>query len=940
MLPLYQVGTRVPGDAAQHENGIAPFNINPKTLADMVKDKSLESLNREGGVDQLTATLQSDISKGISGNESDLKERKRYFGSNNYKRRPTKNFFFFVLEALKSMTSIIVLVCAFISLGFDIYEHGLKQDWYEGVFQVVAVLLVVVFSATSRLLFSKRLEKLSYERNVFKVPVLRDGRLCKVFVFEVVVGDVVFFEVGDQIPADGLLLKGFSLKVEDFVETGERNTIVVTVGGNPFLLSGSNVIDGCGSMLVTSVGMNTGWGKMMSNMSREPDDRTPLQVQFHGIASMIRNVGLAVAMIVFLVLFFNSGETKLFNMFKTIAMFIDAAVAVAEVTIPEGLQLAATLTLFHFFQQMKKDNVMIRKVSACERVGEIAVICTNKTATLTVHEMKVAEIWPGRESISDHGDISVAGNALKLLKEGAILNTSLFVRGLISESDPEICSSPIEKQIIAWAVSENRPRVSEIKTNCEVIHAEAFDPEKKRSGVLIRKREEKEIHTHWKGAPELILAMCLNFYDRNGEVKFMTDEDRKQLEGIITGMANRGLQCIAFAHKRDAEDSVQIWDNLEETELTLLGFLGLENQCREGVREAVKLCKDAGVKVIMVTGDHLHTAIAVAKQCGILNPQEGENDTAVVEGEKFRSYSERERLEKSNEIKVIARSSSSDKSLLVQSMRQNLSRIAVIGHGIHDASALHEADLGIAMGIHGTEVAKDSSDMVILDGNFVSLVNAIRWGRSVYINIGKFIQFQLTINVAAFVLIFITAVSFGEVPLTAFQILWVNVIVDIVAALALFNAQPSDDLMLRGPPVNQSQLLMISTLMWINLSVQAFYQVIVLLTLLFKGTQVFGLTEKVTHTLVFNTFVLCQVFNLLNVRLMEKKKIFEGLRKSKMFIMVFMLIILVQVLTVEVMNKAAGTGKLDRKQWIACISLATGSWIMSLVVKWAHENST
>ncbi|KAJ8760744.1 hypothetical protein K2173_017873 [Erythroxylum novogranatense] len=929
-LSLANAVLDVHGNAAEDENQVPPFNINPKTLADMVNAKSLESLNRGGGVVQLTAALQGDLSNGISGYEGDLLKRKLYFGCNNYNRLPTKNFIFFVLETLKSMTSIVLLVCALIFLGFGMYEHGIKRGCFDGITNIVAVLFVVVVSATSSFSFSKRLQKLSDERNVFKVLVVRGGRHIEVPAFEVVVGDVVSLQVGDQLPADGLLFKGFCLTVEEFTVTGDSNTVEVTFEGNPFLLSGSKVIGGYGSMLVTSVGMNTGWGSMMSAMSREQDDHTPLQVQFHGIASRIGKVGLVVAMIVFLVLFFNSGETKLFDMFKKIAIFINSAIAVVELAIPEGLTLAVTLTLSNFVQQMKKENVMTRKLSACERMGEVSIICTNKTGTLTVSEMKVVEFWLGKESILDDDDGSVKGKALELLNEGAILNTSSFVRGLIS--DPEFCSCPTEKQIIAWAVSAKCVRISEIKRNCEVIRAEAFGSEKKRSGVLIRKRKEKEIHTHWKGAPELILAMCSHFYDRNGGVKFMTVEERKQLEDIISCMGKRGLRCIAFAHKRVAEDNGQVCSNLQESELTLLGFLGLDNQCREGVREAVKVCEAAGVKVIMVTGDHVHTAIAVATQCGILNPQEDRYDRAVVDGAEFRSYSEREIMEKINGIKVIARSSPHDRRLLVKSMKQRHSPMALVGHGVLDASALHEADVGIAKGITGSEVTKESSDMIILDDNFLSVVNVLRRGRSVYNNIGKFIQFQLTVNVAAFVLNFIAAVSFGQVPLSAIQLLWVNVIVDTLGALGLAREPPSDDLMLTGPPVNQSELSMVSTRMWTNLAVQISYQVFVLLTLLIKGTQVFGFTENVTNTIVFNTFVLCQVFNLVNVRLMDKQKKFEGLKKSKMFLVLSIITILVQVVMVEVINKVAGTEKLDWKQWITSMSLAAGSCIVGLVV--------
>ncbi|XWS64685.1 hypothetical protein CRYUN_Cryun05aG0024500 [Craigia yunnanensis] len=332
----------------------------------------------------------------------------------------------------------------------------------------------------------------------------------------------------------------------------------------------------------------------------------------------------------------------------------------------------------------------------------------------------------------------------------------------------------------------------------------------------------------------------------------------------------------------------------------------------------------------MITGDNVFTAKAIAIDCGILEPHEDMNEV-VIEGVQFRNYSPEERMAKINKIRVMARSSPFDKLLMVQCLKQNGHVVAVIGDGTNDAPTLKEADIGLSMGIQGTEVAKESSDIVILDDNFTSVVTVLRWGRCVFNNIQKFIQFQLTVNIVALVINFIAATSSGEVPLTAVQLLWVNLIMDSFGALALATERPTNDLM-KKPLVGRSKPL-ISNIMWRNLIAQALYQVAILLTLQFRGKSIFGVDEKVKNTLIFNTFILCQVFNEFNARKLEKKNIFQGLHKNKLFLGIIGITIIFQVVMVEFLKRFANTQRLNWGQWGTCIGIGALSWPLGWLVK-------
>ncbi|XVF21696.1 hypothetical protein REPUB_Repub12eG0112400 [Reevesia pubescens] len=935
----------------KYSSSSAP-KIDQKRLVGTVKEKDLVSLCQLGGVEGVAAALGTNPENGIRDDDQEVIKRKEMFGTNTYHKPPPKGLLFFVLDAFKDATILILLVCAALSLGFGIKEHGAEEGWYEGGSIFVAVFLVIVVSALSNFRQETQFDKLSKISNNIKVEVVRGGRRQQISIFDLVVGDVVFLKIGDQIPADGLFLSGYSLQVDESSMTGESEHVEVDATSNPFLFSGSKVADGYAQMLVASVGMDTAWGEMMSSITSDKNERTPLQARLDKLTSSIGKVGLAVAFLVLVVLLIRyfTGNTKddtgnteyigsksnVDDIFNAVVRIVAAAVTIVVVAIPEGLPLAVTLTLAYSMKRMMADHAMVRKLSACETMGSATIICTDKTGTLTLNQMKVTQFWLGQESIEEDHSTIIDPTVLELFYQGVGLNTTGSVGKPVSGSLPEFSGSPTEKAILSWAVLGLGMDMEKLKQKYSILLLETFNSDKKRSGVSVRRKADETIHTHWKGAAEIIVAMCSQYYESNGIIKPMNKEGRSRIEMIIQSMAASSLRCIAFAHKQVSREEMGCDDDSGKTHrikadgLTLLGIVGLKDPCRPGVRKAVEACQSAGVDIKMITGDNVFTAKAIATECGILGPDYKESGE-VVEGIKFRNYTPDERMEKVDKIRVMARSSPFDKLLMVQCLKQKGHVVAVTGDGTNDAPALKEADIGLSMGIQGTEVAKESSDIVILDDNFSSVATVLRWGRCVYNNIQKFIQFQLTVNVAALVINFIAAVSAGEVPLTAVQLLWVNLIMDTLGALALATDRPTKELM-QKPPVGRTEPL-ITNIMWRNLLAQALYQIAVLLILQFRGESIFNVTERVKDTLIFNTFVLCQVFNEFNARKLEKQNVFEGILTNKLFLGIVGITIILQVVMVEFLKKFADTEKLKLWQWGVCILLAALSWPIAWFVK-------
>lgn len=912
------------------------YSIDQTQLVDIVKNKDLETVQGFDGVRGIAEALDTNLETGING--QDLNKRRTVFGSNTYEKPPRKGLFYFVVEAFKDVTILILMGCAALSLGFGIKEDGLKDGWYEGGSIFLAVFLVIVVSAFSNFRQEKQFDSLSKISNNIKIDVVREGRRQKLSIFDIVVGDVVVLNIGDQIPADGLFIDGHSLLIDESSMTGESEQIEVNSLGNPFLFSGSKVADGHCRMLVLSVGMNTAWGKMMSSITGDNNEQTPLQARLNKLTSSIGKVGLAVAFLVLVVMLiryftgntedengnkeYNGKHTSVNEIFDSITGVFSTAVTIVVVAIPEGLPLAVTLTLAYSMKRMMSDHAMVRKLSACETMGSATVICTDKTGTLTMNQMTVTKFWLGLEFMERLSSNVIALQVLELLHQGVGFNTTGTVFKSGSGSIPEYSGSPTEKAILSWAVADLDMDMEKLKQDSTVLHVETFNSKKKRSGVLIKRNDDNTVHVHWKGAAEMILAMCSKYYNSNGYIEIIDSDSRTQLEKIIEGMAASSLRCIAFAHKQVLEGDD--YQTLTEERLTLLGIIGLKDPCRPGAKKAIDTCRSAGVEIKMITGDNVFTAKAIATECGILEFDQATSEEEVVEGVQFRNFTEEERMQKVDKIRVMARSSPFDKLLMVQCLKRKGHVVAVTGDGTNDAPALKEADIGLSMGIQGTEVAKQSSDIVILDDDIASVSTVLMWGRCVYNNIQKFIQFQLTVNVAALVINFVAAVSSGEVPLTAVQLLWVNLIMDTLGALALATERPTNEL-LNKPPVGRVEPL-ITNIMWRNLFAQSIFQIIVLLTFQFRGKEIFNVNERVKNTIIFNTFVLCQVFNEFNSRKLEKRNIFKGIHKNRLFLGIIGMTVVLQIVMVEFLKNFADTERLNGVQWGICVAIAALSW--------------
>ncbi|KHN39354.1 Calcium-transporting ATPase 9, plasma membrane-type [Glycine soja] len=912
---------------------VGDYDIGLEQLVSMSKDQNISALQQYGGaslqhIRGLSNLIKSNPDKGISGDDADLLKRKNAFGTNTYPRKKGRSFWRFLWEAWQDLTLIILIIAAAVSLALGIKTEGLAEGWYDGGSIAFAVLLVIVVTAVSDYRQSLQFQNLNAEKQNIQLEVIRGGRTIKISIFDIVVGDVIPLKIGDQVPADGVLITGHSLAIDESSMTGESK-IVHKDHKTPFFMSGCKVADGVGVMLVTGVGINTEWGLLMASISEDTGEETPLQVRLNGVATFIGVVGLTVAVLVLAVLLgryfsghtkdidgnveFVAGKTSVSNAVDDVIKIFTIAVTIVVVAVPEGLPLAVTLTLAYSMRKMMADKAL----------------------------MTVVEAYVGSTKVYSPDDSSkLHPKALSLINEGIAQNTTGNVFVPKDGGETEVSGSPTEKAILKWAVKLGMD-FDVIRSNSTVLHVFPFNSEKKRGGVAL-KLGDSGVHIHWKGAAEIVLGTCTQYLDSDGQLQSI-EEEKGFFKDAIDDMAARSLRCVAIAYRSyeldkvpSSEQDLDQW-SLPEHELVLLAIVGIKDPCRPGVKDAVKVCTDAGVKVRMVTGDNLQTAKAIALECGILASIEDAVEPNIIEGKKFRELSEKEREDIAKKITVMGRSSPNDKLLLVQALRKGGEVVAVTGDGTNDAPALHEADIGLSMGIQGTEVAKESSDIIILDDNFASVVKVVRWGRSVYANIQKFIQFQLTVNVAALVINVVAAITSGDVPLNAVQLLWVNLIMDTLGALALATEPPTDRLMHRSPVGRRESL--ITNIMWRNLIVQAVYQIAVLLVLNFCGESILPKQDtkadafQVKNTLIFNAFVLCQIFNEFNARKPDEMNVFRGVTNNKLFMGIVGVTFILQIIIIEFLGKFTSTVRLDWKLWLASLGIGLVSWPLAIVGK-------
>ncbi|KAJ7958255.1 Calcium-transporting ATPase [Quillaja saponaria] len=908
----------------------AGYKICADELGSIVEGRDVKKLKIHGGVEGITNKLNTSISNGISISEQLLNQRKEIYGINKFTESPVQGFLVFVWEALQDTTLMILAACAFVSLIVGIIVEGWPKGAHDGLGIVASILLVVFVTATSDYKQSLQFKDLDREKKKITVQVTRNGCRQKISIYDLLPGDIVHLSIGDQVPADGLFVAGFSLLINESSLTGESEPVNITAA-SPFLLSGTKVQDGTCKMLVTTVGMRTQWGKLLATLTEGGDDETPLQVKLNGVATIIGKIGLFFAVVTFAVLVQGLFSRKLQEGSQWIwsgddAMeileFFAIAVTIVVVAVPEGLPLAVTLSLAFAMKKMMNDKALVRNLAACETMGSATTICSDKTGTLTTNHMtvvkacicgKVKEV--GGSKVSSNFFSDIPDSAVRILLQSIFNNTGGEV---VKNKDDkiEVLGTPTETALLEFGLLLGGDFQLE-RNASNLVKVEPFNSLKKRMGVIIE-LPDGGFRAHCKGASEIILAACDKVIDSNGYVVPLDIESINDLKNTIEQFACEALRTLCLAYMEtgtefSAESPIPV------TGYTCIGIVGIKDPVRPGVRESVAICRSAGIIVRMVTGDNITTAKAIARECGILT-----DNGIAIEGPEFREKNEEELHEIIPKLQVMARSSPMDKHTLVKHLRTTFEDVvAVTGDGTNDAPALHEADIGLAMGIAGTEVAKESADVIILDDNFSTIVTVAKWGRSVYINIQKFVQFQLTVNIVALIVNFTSACLTGNAPLTAVQLLWVNMIMDTLGALALATEPPNDDLMKR-PPVGRKGNF-ISNVMWRNILGQSLYQFVIIWYLQTRGKTAFHLdgpdSDLILNTLIFNSFVFCQVFNEISSREMEKINVFEGILKNYVFVAVLTCTALFQVIIVEFLGTYVNTSSLSFQQWFASIFL-------------------
>lgn len=841
-----------------------------------------------------------------------------------------------------------------------------RVEWVEGVAIMVAIIIVVVVGSLNDYQKERQFTKLNKKKQDRNVKIVRSGKAQEISVYDVLVGDVMHLEPGDMIPVDGVLIEGFNVKCDESQATGESDAIhkrpadeVFNAIKNhqnlkkmdPFIQSGATVQEGVGTFLVTGTGIHSSYGTTLMSMNEDPEI-TPLQSKLNVIAEYIAKLGGAAGLLLFVVLFIkflaqlpNMHENTPAEKGQVFLKIFIVVVTIIVVAVPEGLPLAVTLALSFATTRMLKDNNLVRQLKACEIMGNATAICSDKTGTLTQNKMQVVAgtvstshrfgirtellSQSQQENDNEESQVQAAVNSpileeqdeltageltgllcsevKKLVRDSIALNSTAF-EGEIDGKNTFI-GSKTETALLIFAKEHlGMGPVAEERSNAKVEQLFPFDSGRKCMGVAIRLPDGK-IRLFIKGASEILLEKCRYIVSNPANElsqAHLSDDNRQTLSALIERYARRSLRTIGLVYRdfdswpprgiRRSDSGEVIFEDLFRN-MVFVGLVGIQDPLRPGVPEAVATCQRAGVTVRMVTGDNLTTAKAIAKECGIYQP-----GSIVMEGPEFRNLSRRQQDEIIPRLAVLARSSPEDKRILVRRLKAKGETVAVTGDGTNDAPALVKADVGFSMGIAGTEVAKEASAIILMDDNFISIVKALKWGRAVNDAVKRFLQFQLTVNVTAVILTFVSAVSNDkeESVLTAVQLLWVNLIMDTLAALALATDPPQDSVLDRLPERKTAPIISIT--MWKMILGQSVYQLVITFLLYFGSATILGYepTEQTqVNTLVFNTFVWMQVFNQWNNRRLDNNfNILEGLTENWFFISINLIMCGAQVLII------------------------------------------
>lgn len=878
-------------------------------------------------------------------------EHRQKYGSNVVDLPEPEPWWKNLLEKFTENPIPILVGAAILSIALAVF---FKHEFpVEGVAILAAVALAVGVGFINEYKSGVEFEKLKMSRLDLQITVIRDGKAQIVSVKDIVVGDVIQLQTGNKIPADCFLLDGDSMTVDQSRMTGE--SAPKPKGVDDFLLyGGTDVVYGTGSALVTSVGNNSKWGEIARQLASEEQEKTPLEERLDGLTEIINKIGTWAAILIFVALAIElvvrafllkevltspTGQQFVFGLnadtINEFVSFFIIAVTIVVVAVPEGLPMAVNLSLAYSMRKIMEDRNLVRKMMATETIGSADVICSDKTGTLTQNKMTVVHLYlAGERFVGAHAAYKTSAELSDLIHLNSSVNSSAH---LVENEHGEIVpdGNSTEGALLSW-VTVNGADYKKLREQTQMVKRVPFSAEIKRMSSVVKYNGGLLVLT--KGAPERVLPLCSNIETMEGPKPI--DGFDAEIKSELDHMTGQAMRTLALAYKKLPDGEVD--DNFEK-DITLLALIGIADPMRPDVPDAIRIAHEAGIDVKMVTGDNPNTAAVLARELGLLS-----TDSLVLEANDFRKLSDEDLIGILPKLRVLARAEPMDKYRLVNVLKGLRKVVAVTGDGTNDAPALKHADVGLAMGKSGTEVAKEASDIVLLDDNFQSIVRAVHWGRTLYENIQKFIQFQLTINVSALATAFLSPLLniilvplFGirllEVPLTVIQLLWVNLIMDTLAVLALVTEPPSADSMKRRP-IGRSEPFITRT-MWQNILGMGIYFTIVMLVL--QATNFLGadMNEPRQFTaLIFAVYVFFQVFNEFNCRVLNPaRSAFSKLGQSRNFLMVVGFIAVVQLLLTQFGGVVFNTAPLPLGLWIKVILLTSTALIFGEMARYFRK---
>ena len=866
--------------------------------------------------------MDIDKNKRIGLTDEQVKQSREQHGKNVLTPPQRTSLWKLYLDKYRDPIIQILLVAAFVSLILAFIEKNFMET--IGIF--VAVFLATTVGFYFERDAAKKFNLLTALSEEQPVKVRRNGKVMEIPRHDVVVGDVVLVEVGDEVPADGELIVCNDLQINESTLTGEPVTEKSLEGGGDgayprnVILRSTMVMNGRGEFVVTAVGDATEIGKVAKKSTEQTSVETPLHMQLDKLAKMISKVGSVVSVAAFFIFLIHDiltnpawGGKDYFYMAEIVLKYFMMAVTLIVMAVPEGLPMAITLSLALNMRRMLKSNNLVRKLHACETMGAVTVICTDKTGTLTQNKMQVS--------------------ALELKQgDGALLDTAIALNSTAELNDGKPIGNPTESALLLWLDAQGKD-YEELRKQVNVLKQLPFSTERKMMATLAE--VDGETYLFVKGAPEIVMKKCI-----------IEDRMLKQTAEELDKWQHKAMRTLAFAYKKieasimrtSRTSTAEVVALLDANDLQLQAIAAIADPIRPDVPAAVQECRHAGIEVKVVTGDTAATALEIGKQIGVFE-DEPENigadgsltslDQQMITGEQWEALSDEEAYERAKDIRVMSRARPTDKQRLVAMLQKRGEVVAVTGDGTNDAPALHYAHVGLSLG-SGTSVAKEASDMTLLDDSFKSIANAVMWGRSLYRNLQRFLFFQLVVNVAALLLVLGGSVIGTEMPLTVTQILWVNLIMDTFAALALASLPPSHEVM-KEKPRKASDFIINKSIGFGILFCGIVFFLVMFALLVYCERRGKGGVDVHELTMFFTTFVMIQFWNLFNAKaLMSHHTAFRHFLKDKGMILVLVLVLVGQWIIVTFGGEMFRTTPLSLHEWL----LIVGS---TSVVLWVGE---